>query len=381
MKLKVSLKFSSEKVIPVGILHQKGRDCVFEYDSSFLSIGLNPSPFRLPVKSGVNVFDWSGGMETFGMFEDSLPDGWGRRIVNTAFKKRHGRLPAILERLACVGTSGMGALIYEPEDNVQCENAEFDLVKIAEEAMAFYDGAIEDVLPQVRQAGGSSGGARPKAFIGFNPQTGKVCAESEELPDGYEHWMVKFNTTQDGASAGEREWRYYQAAISAGINMMPCRLIKTVAGDFFATKRFDRTERGGRLHLASAAGLLHANFRVPGDEYSVLFKLTDALTRDYASKKELFGRVALNVFAHNRDDHLKNFAFLMDENGRWTLSPFFDFTYASGPNGWHTLSVAGEGAEPKEDDLRRLATDVGLSGDDAEAILDKVKRSISHLGL
>ena len=379
MKLSVSFKFSPDKVIPVGTLYQKGRDTAFEYAPSFLARGINPAPFRLPVKEGVNVFDWSGGMETFGMFEDSLPDGWGRRLVDVMFKKRNGRLPIVLERLACVGTCGMGALIYEPEEKVGCGDVEFDLAKIAEDAIAFDAGLAEEVLPQVRRAGGSSGGARPKAFIGFNPSTGEVCAEANELPDGYEHWMVKFNTAHDGATAGEREWRYYQTAISAGVQMAPCRLIKTKAGDFFATKRFDRTDDGRRLHLASAAGLLHANFRVPGDEYGVLFKLTDALTRDYSAKMELFGRVALNVLAHNRDDHLKNFAFLMDENGKWTLAPFFDFTYSEGPNGWHTLSVAGEGANPGEADLLRLARDVGLSDKDAQCIIEKVRAAVVYL--
>ena len=378
MKLSVSFKFSPDKVISVGTLYQKGRDTAFEYAPSFLAMGINPAPFRLPVKEGVNVFDWSGGMETFGMFEDSLPDGWGRRLVDVMFRKRNGRLPIVLERLACVGTCGMGALIYEPEEKLESD-VEFDLAKIAEDAMAFDAGLAEEVLPQVRRAGGSSGGARPKAFVGFNPSTGEVCAEVNELPEGYEHWMVKFNTAHDGVTAGEREWRYYQMAISAGVQMAPCRLIKTKAGDFFATKRFDRTDDGCRLHLASAAGLLHANFRVPGDEYGVLFKLTDALTRDYSAKMELFGRVTLNVLAHNRDDHLKNFAFLMDENGKWALAPFFDFTYSEGPNGWHTLSVAGEGANPGEADLLRLARDVGLTNKDAQCIIEKVKSAVIHL--
>ena len=130
MKLSVSFKFSPDNVIQVGTLYQKGRDTAFEYAPSFLARGINPAPFRLPVKEGVNVFDWPGGMETFGMFEDSLPDGWGRRIVDVMFKKRNGRLPIVLERLACVGTCGMGALIYEPEEKVECGDMEFDLAKI-----------------------------------------------------------------------------------------------------------------------------------------------------------------------------------------------------------------------------------------------------------
>ena len=365
MTLRVSLRFSPDNVVPVGILSSSGRDTAFEYDASFLSLGLNPAPFRLPTKGGVAVFDRAGGMETFGMFEDSLPDGWGRRIVDVSFRRRHGRLPTVLERLACVGASGMGALVYEPADETPETSDALDLCAAASAAMDFDAGLAEDVLPEVRRAGGSSGGARPKMFIGYNPATGEVCAERDALPCGFEHWLVKFNTRAEGNTAGETEYRYHLAAVSAGVSMSPCRIVETKAGKFFATKRFDRTADGGRLHFATAAGLLHADFRTPGEEYAMLFKLTDALTRDYSAKKELFRRTALNVIAHNRDDHLKNFGFLMDAHGKWSLAPFYDFTYAEGPNGWQTLSVAGEGENPGVDDLMRLADEVGVDVRDA----------------
>lgn len=360
MRLTVSLRFSPTNRIKVGTLFDLGRDTAFEYDRGFLATGLNLAPFRLPPRSGILVYDRSGNMDTFGVFEDSLPDGWGRRLVDVAYRQRFGRLPSVLERLACVGTNGMGALVYEPEEPLEAEAEFADLAALAESAERFAEGKAEDVLPEVRRAGGSSGGARPKVFIGFNPQTGDVCAERESLPSGFEHWIVKFNTRQDGADAGIREFRYYEKAIAAGVSMMPSRLIETRTGAFFATKRFDRTDVGGRLHVASAAGLLHADFRTPGDEYALLFKLTDALTHDYSAKEELFRRATLNVLEHNRDDHLKNFAFLMDEQGRWSLAPFYDFTYSDGPNGWQTLSVAGEGANPTQADLDRLAHEVGL---------------------
>ena len=361
MKLSVSLRFSPQERIPVGTLSDYGRETLFEYDPSFLLRGLNLAPFKLPLQPGVQVSDHAGNMETFGLFEDSLPDGWGRRLVDVAFRKRHGRLPTVLERLACVGTNGMGALVYEPEDALAEEIAACDLAALAESAMAFDAGRAEDVLPALRRAGGSSGGARPKAFVGYNPATGEVCPESPDLPKGFEHWIVKFTTRRDGADAGREEHRYYEKAIAAGVTMMPCRLIETRSGTFFATKRFDRTDAGGRLHFASAAGLLHADYRTPGDEYSLLFRLTDALLHDHSAKLELFRRVTLNVLEHNRDDHLKNFGFLMDAKGRWSLAPFYDFTRSEGPNGWQTLSVAGEGGNPTQADLDRLAQEVGLS--------------------
>lgn len=211
----------------------------------------------------------------------------------------------------------------------------------------------------------------------MNPATGEICADRESLPSGFEHWLVKFNTRAEGDRAGAMEYRYYEMAVSAGAEMSPCRLIETKAGSFFATKRFDRGPNGERLHFASAAGLLHADFRTSGDEYALLFKLTDALTRDYSAKRELFRRACLNVLAHNRDDHLKNFGFLMDARGRWRLSPFYDFTYSQGPNGWQTMTVAGEGADPGEKDLLRLAGEVGLLGADAKEILSRVKSAVA----
>ncbi len=379
MKLRVSLKFGMAQMVHVGDLSEKDYDTVFEFAPSFIGKGLNPAPFRLPVKTGINLYDRSGGMETFGMFEDSLPDGWGRRIVDVAFRKRYGRLPTVLERLSCVGLSGMGALVYEPTGEAIPVSESFDLGALAADAMDFDAGKAEDVLPEVRRAGGSSGGARPKANIGYNPETSEVCAERENLPSGFEHWLVKFNTRMDGDDAGAREFRWYKVAVAAGATMMPCRIIETKAGSFFATRRFDRTDDGGRLHFATAAGLLHANFRIPGEEYLTLFRLTDALTRDYSAKIELFRRASLNALAHNRDDHLKNFGFLMDANGRWTLAPFYDFTYANGPNGWHTLSIAGEGANPTKADLLRLADEVGIRAADAATVITEVETAVATL--
>jgi len=363
VKLGVFLQWDVRTRVKVGLLSDFGWTTAFEYDRSFLALGLNLAPFRLPLKPGVQVYDRSGNMETFGLFEDSLPDGWGRRLVDQAFRRKHGRLPTVLERLACVGSDGKGALVYEPEEAFDGEPTDWSLTALAEAAMDFDAGRAEDVLPALRKAGGSSGGARPKAYVGLNPQTGDVCAEREELPEGYEHWLVKFNMRQDGEDAGREEFCYYQKAIAAGVTMMPSRLLETPAGAFFATKRFDRLPKGRRVHFASAAGLLHADFRTPGDEYSVLFRLTDALTHDYSAKRELFRRATLNVTEHNRDDHLKNFGFLMDARGNWSLAPFYDFTRSEGPNGWQTLSVAGEGASPTLADLDRLAREVGLEPD------------------
>ncbi len=382
MKLTVKLDFGCGREMKVGTFSELARDTAFEFAGEFLSSGLNLAPFRLSPSGGLKVYDRAGNMETFGLLDDSLPDGWGRRIVDRMFMKREGRLPTITERLMCVDRSGKGALVYEPADEVaDAANEAFALAALAEEAMAFDAGEAESALPRLRKAGGSSGGARPKAYVGYNPRTGEICAESAVLPPGFEYWIVKFNTRRDGDEAGEMEYRYYEAALAAGAEIAPSRLVATKAGKFFMTRRFDRTDGGGRIHMASAAGLLHADFRIPGDEYALLFRLTDALTHDQSAKAELFRRACLNVVAHNRDDHLKNFSFLMDKKGRWSLAPFYDFTYAEGPNGWQTLSVSGEGANPGVDDLRRLAKDVGLEKSESELIIERVVEACRNLVL
>ncbi len=273
----------------------------------------------------------------------------------------------------------MGALAFQPAEPVPSSDAVFDLNALAENAWDFDDNKIEDVLPELRRLAGSSGGARPKALIGFNPDTGTVVANNEALPEGFEHWIVKFNTRNEGGYAGALEFAYSELAKASGADVPPCRLIDTKAGRFFATRRFDRRRGGRRLHLHSAAGLLHANFRIAGEEYATLFRLADALTRDYMAKKELFRRACLNVLAHNRDDHLKNFAFLMEATGNWRLSPLFDFTFSSGPNGWHTLSVAGEGERPTRKDLLKLAERVELGKADAGDILEQVYSGMAQL--
>jgi serine/threonine-protein kinase HipA len=190
---------------------------------------------------------------------------------------------------------------------------------------------------------------------------------------------VKFNTRDDGRHAGALEYAYSEIARAAGAEISLCRLIETKTGRFFATRRFDRGAGGRRIHTHSAAGLLHADFRIAGNEYADLFKLADALTRDYRAKRELFRRACLNVLLQNRDDHLKNFAFLMDASGAWTLSPFYDFTFNQGPRGWHTLSVAGEGEHPGNADLLRLAKGVSLEEKHAKEILAQTQDAQSGL--
>ena len=379
--LEVRLQLDAERHLKVGTVARSGRDFVFQYDEGFLRLGLSISPFRLPLRSGLHVYDGRGRMDLFGVFEDAMPDSWGRRLIDRHFQKTQGRAPEVLERLACVGERAMGALTFHPPEELTVQSeTEFDLAVLAQESWDFDNDRVEDVLPELRRMAGTSGGARPKVLVGL-PETGTsigpVLPGDAALPPGYVHWIVKFNTQTDGPDAGPLEFAYAELAAAAGAEVPEHRLIDTASGRFFAVRRFDRPRPGCRLHLHSAAGLLHADFRTPGDEYDILFRLTESLTHDHAQRRELYRRACLNVLACNRDDHLKNFAYLMDAEGIWRLAPLFDFTFHQGPNGWHTLSVAGEGQNPRRENLLNLADQADLKPKEAKAIIDQVRGAIT----
>jgi serine/threonine-protein kinase HipA len=383
-RLEVRLRFAPNQEMLVGTLAQTGRDVVFQYADTFLTRGLHLSPFRLPLRREVQAFDGKGGLEVFGLFEDAQPDGWGRRLLDRHFQSRFGRSPGALERLACVGERGMGALTFHPpQDDGSRVEVELELGNLGEQAWAFDVEDVEDALPEIRRLGGTSGGARPKALIGLpldSASSGPVLPGDVDLPPSHAHWLVKFNARRDAGAAGPLEYVYARMAVAAGAEMPDHRLLETRVGRFFAVRRFDRPGPDQRAHLHSAAGLVHADFRAPGEEYDLLFRITDALTRDHAQKRELFRRTCLNVLAGNRDDHLKNFAYVMGPSGTWRLSPLYDFTHNAGPNGWHTLSVMGEGLHPRREHLLRLGEQSGLRAGEATGILDQVRAAVAGFG-
>lgn len=380
-KLDVRLRFAPGRQHKIGTLVLVGRDVGFQFDESFLTTGLALSPFHLPLQPGLQIYDRQGHMEAFGVFEDAMPDSWGRRLIDRHFQKTLRRPPGILERLAYVGERAMGALTFHPPEEVTPQpEKSLDVAKLATQAWDFDSDKIEDALPELRRVAGTSGGARPKVLLGFpesSASSKKILPGDSDLPAGYAHWIVKFNSRVDGRDAGPLEYTYAEMAALAGADVPERRLIETSKGRFFATRRFDRPGPDRRIHLHSAAGLFHADFRVPGFEYESLFRRTDSLTQDYSQKRELFRRACLNVLACNRDDHLKNFAFLMSPDGKWSLSPLYDFTFHPGPGGWQTLSVAGEGQHPRREHLLKLAEQVNLRPRDAKDIVQRVRGAIA----
>ena len=378
-EIKVGLNFG-DKTIAVGRLALRDRKIYFEYDAAFIESGPAISPLRLPVQSGVASFDYQLFEGLPGIFNDSLPDGWGRLLFDR-FARSKGILPSDitpLDRLAHVGISALGALVYEPdhsEDNTTNEQINLDV--LARQSRDVLEGEATDVLAELIALNGSSGGARPKALIGVNEDYSQIVHGASNIPDGYEPWMVKFPNSEDGLDAGAIEYVYALMAMEAGISMPQVHLFDAKAGaGFFAIKRFDR-DGTKRLHMHTACGLLHSDYRTSSLDYEDLIALTSSLTRDVREVEKMYQLAVFNVLAHNRDDHSKNFSFLMDEKGEWKLSPAYDLTFSSGPRGEQSTMVMGEGRNPGQDHLRKLGREAKLSNDRIDEIINQTCGALS----
>ena len=347
---------STHKIL-MGRLLLKSRQIFFEYDAAFIKTGLELSPFKLPLKAGVIESKDHTFEGLFGVFNDSLPDGWGRLLLDRKLMNvglNPGTLSP-LDRLCFVGTLGMGALSYEPENPSAISHITHDLDEIDREIQATLDendAYVEDLLV----LGGSSAGARPKVLLHI---------------DGAD-WLIKFRSQLDPKDISAIEYAYHLMAIDAGMIVPEAKLFPSRKGiGFFGVKRFDRNG-DNRIHMHTIAGLLHADHREPSLDYESIIKATLYLTKDIRQCEIQFRNAVFNVLSHNRDDHSKNFSFLMDETGNWTVSPVYDLTFSSGPAGEHSTMIMGEGKNPTKNHLLKLAGTVGIKQDKALEIIDQV---------
>jgi serine/threonine-protein kinase HipA len=334
--------------------------CAFEYDPAYLTTGKSISPFNLPLKPGVFIarrIPFNGG---FGVFDDSLPDGWGNLILDRYLRSK-GIDPAkltVLQRLALVGSTGRGALEYRPDCSETTADEIISFDKLASDAEKIlttdYGG---DSLDTLYKYGGSPGGARPKIFVNI---------DSKE-------WLVKFRATIDPANIGRIEYEYSLLAKKCGINMPETRLFED---KYFGVERYDRTLHG-KIHTVSAAGLLGANYREPSLDYESLLKLTHILTKNMEEVYALFRLMAFNIAIKNRDDHAKNFSFQL-VSGEWKLSPAYDLLPSDGFNGFHTTTVNNNGA-PDINDMMIVAERVCLNRQRSKQIIEEVNTLVNEL--
>lgn len=372
-KIIVSIQLNEEE-IAVGELAKDGKNIYFKYYTDFIKRGLEISPIKLKLNNLINKADPIPFDGLYGVFADSLPDGWGKLLLDRTLMARGVVVDdiTVLDRLAYVGSNGMGALTYKPEI-VEEGLAEFkvELDEIAKATNQIITGAATNVLDELFKLGGSSGGARPKILVGYNPITQHLIGSDKTLPYDYEHWLIKFPSSSDRPDIANIEYAYYKMALDSGIKMSESKLFKGLSGQaYFGTKRFDR-DGNKRLHLHSAAGIMHDNFRLSNIDYGDLMDCAFKLERDVRAYEKILRLAAFNVFAHNRDDHSKNFAFLMDSTGTWKVAPAFDLTFSTSGHGMHSTTVARESKNPTKKHLMELGDYFKIKN--ANKIIDEVQ--------
>jgi serine/threonine-protein kinase HipA len=380
-KVSVSVDLAGAAV-PVGTLawSTKEKRSYFEYDRGFIDRGLPISPFKLPLKPGAQPSPHIPFDGLHGLFNDSLPDGWGRLLLDRRLRRRNLNKDELtpVDRLTFVGGRGMGALRYQPENILRDPQAgEVDLDWFAAQAESAQAEFGEADIDRLHELQGSSAGARPKIMIGRDETTGRMVADvGQGLPEDFEPWLIKFRSRGiDHPEAGPEEYAYSLMAKACGIEMPETKLLRGETAKYFAVRRFDRPSGGG-VHVHTASGLLELDHAVPEIDYEALLNLTRVLTRNDIHVQQMFRRMVFNVLARNRDDHTKNHAFQMTASGEWCPTPAYDLTLSGGKGGEHSLAVAGEGASPGFKDVMRVAQACSVRKGDAEEIFQEVKDAV-----
>jgi len=356
---KIEVWLNGQQVGTLALTPTRPQVCAFEYTDGWLKNGFSISPFELPLTPGVKIAEYKPFEGNFGVFNDSLPDGWGQLLLHRYLQTKgiNSLNLSILEQLCLVGSNGRGALEFRPDRSIANDPQYSTFAQLALEADKilqdddYTGGQIEELVTR----GGSPGGARPKIFV---------------HADGQE-WLVKFRARYDKKDIGRQEYRYALLARECGIQMPEVRLFDN---EWFGVERFDRKD-GQKVHVVSAAGLLRADYQLPCMDYMHLFKLTSALTHSAAEMERLYRLMVFNVLIGNRDDHAKNFSFIYD-NGAWSLSPAYDLLPCGAEGDYHTTSV-DDNPNTERADVIRLGEKVGLSKQLATAIWEEMEKLIA----
>lgn len=363
---KLTVKFR-DKIVGTLSHTPENRLNVFEYDRHWLAEGFSVSPLELPLKPGAFIAKPQPFQGNFGVFEDSLPDGYGRYLLHKALLRKgvNDSDLSSLDRLAIVGADGMGALTYSPAIEIEREEAITDFDRLQSMALEVLKEQQDSDAGLLLYNSGNSGGARPKAVFS----------------DADGHWIVKFRHTYDSADIGIQEYEYNESARKSGIAVPDFKLI---SGRYFATRRFDIDSEGNRLHMSTAGGLLCLSLREPFMDYSNLLALTGYITQSSEDVEQMYRRMLFNYLTDNKDDHCKNFSFyVIRDTGsgewQWRLAPAYDLTLCTeGYNGEHATSVNGTGT-PRMSDFMAVGTKIKIPEKRCSEIIEEVRAGASHL--
>jgi len=380
----------------------------FQYDKKFLTKGYDLSPIRMPIKNGDRIYSFpelrkakDEQTDTFkglpGLLADALPDKYGNQIINN-WLAQNGRAPDSMnpvEQLCFIGTRGIGALEFEP-NQLKASKQTFvieikSLVETAQKMLfnredfaANLKKNKQKAMTDILKIGTSAGGVRPKAIIAFNSKTGEVRSGQTIAPKGFEHWLLKLDGVSDaqfGSSHGfgRVEYAYYLMARDCKIEMMDCELLEENGRAHFMTKRFDREGNNTKHHLQTFCGIQHFDYNnLFGYSYEQLFQTMRTLKMTYPEAEQMFRRMVFNVMSTNYDDHTKNFSFILKQNSKWELSPAYDVCYSyDSKNVWvnqHTLSINGKNKEINKLDLMTIAHANNIKK--GEKIIEEIKEIV-----
>lgn len=380
---------------------------VFQYAPEFVSSGIQVAPLTMPLRETPYEFPAlarSAFSRLPGLLADSLPDKFGNAMID-AWLARVGRSPQSfnpVERLCYLGARGMGALEFQPVmhqgagQDVALDVAE--LVGLANQVLSQREklsgtlSGADDRVPieDIIRVGTSAGGARAKAILAWNRQTGEFRSGQVKPQKGFSNWLIKFDGVSgnrdkelaDPQGYGQIEYAYYLMALEAGIIMSECRLHQEGGRAHFMTKRFDRKDNGQKLHMQSLGAMMHYDFNQAGaNSYEQAMHVIAKLGLTMAEREQQFRCAVFNVLARNQDDHVKNIAYLMDKSGQWKLAPAFDMVYSYNPDGaWtgkHQMSLNGKRDDFELADIQALARTAGIKARAAKEIVTDIARAVS----
>lgn len=384
-----------------AVLWDDSRDLAsFEFDPDFRRKGWDLSPLMMPLShTGVHSFPGLS-RDTFmglpGLLADALPDSYGKALLDRWLNAQGRTFANPVERLCYQGKRSMGALEFEPAQDVDLESADAidvrTLVAIAAEVLnqknslnTNLKGNKKEAIASIIKVSTSAGGQRAKAVIAYNEATGEIRSGQVDVPDGFTHWLLKLDGVTnkllgDPQHFGQIEYAYYLMAVQAGLEMMECRLLEENGRSHFMTKRFDRIGSGEKVHMQTLCGLAHYDYGMKrAYSYEQAFEVMRRLRLPYPQAEQLYRRMVFNVIARNQDDHTKNISFLMDRTGNWRLSPAYDVSWAYNPKGeWtshHQMSINGKWDSITRNDLLEVSTKMNIKH--ADEIIDSVRDAVS----
>lgn len=373
----------------------------FQYSSNIIN-SIEPSPIIMPTE--VRMYETNRDNVNFHnlpyLLSDSLPDDFGNAMMKEWLKQRKLSIDDInpVERLTYVGKRGMGALEYKPANHRESDNSNLEVSEIYEVAKSVleskketaYNGLDKNSLTEILRIGSSVGGARAKALIAIKKDRSDKIEEIRPgdiiQPEGYSYWILKIDGVNEyslgeGEGIGKIEYAYYKLAKQAGIEISESTLHEENNRFHFLTKRFDRTDYGGKVHMQTFGALAGIDYKIPKvSNYETLFRVMKRLQLPYKQFEQQYRRMLFNVVARNHDDHVKNFSFLMNEDGKWEISPAYDICFSYSKDGtWtneHQSSINGKYDKFTKDDLFGFAKIFGIKK--PKTILDEVVSAVNQ---